>query len=397
MTEVKFRCLVEHSLTGVYLIQDNVFRYVNPQLAKIFGYSPGDIIEKKGPDDLVYPEDRAVVRENIRKRLDGEIESVNYEFRAVKKNGEIFYIEVFGARTVYNGRPAVIGTLLDITERKRSEDKGRIMLDNVMMGITMINPKMEVIWINRVIKKRFPAIDIRKKPLCYQSFYSPPRKKICDYCPTIEAFNTGGIHSSETGVCADGKIYNVIATPVENEKGKISYVVETVEDITERKQADKLLKESEKKYRDLVDNALVGIYKTGLKGDFLYVNEALSKMFEYESPEEMRRHDILKLYKNPGDRELLIESLKKTGKVNNFKVELLTKTGKHKNILLSASLDGETISVMVMDITERLKLEDALKERVKELEEFYDMAVGRELKMVELKEEIESLREKPGK
>ncbi len=182
-SEMKFRCLVEHSLTGVYLIQDNVFRYVNPQLAKIFGYSPEDLIEKKGPDDLVYPEDRAVVRENIRKRLDGEIESVNYEFRALKKNGEIFYIEVFGTRTFFNGRPAVIGTLMDITERKEAEDKGRIMLDNIMMGIAMISPKMEVIWLNKSIKERFPNIDIQKNHSVISPFIRPLRRR---YAITVQ-------------------------------------------------------------------------------------------------------------------------------------------------------------------------------------------------------------------
>ncbi len=184
---------------------------------------------------------------------------------------------------------------------------------------------------------------------------------------------------------------------MKNEKGKISYVVETVEDITEREQAEKLLRKSEKKYRNLVDTALIGIYKTNLKGDFLYVNEALAKIFEYESSKEMMQGGVLSLYKNPKDREVLIEKLKRTGKVTGFEIEVLTKTGETKNVLLSATLEGDVLSGMIMDITERLKLEDALKERVKELEEFYDMAVGRELKMVELKEEIERLREKQGK
>lgn len=275
-SEEKFRSLVEHSLVGVYLIQDNVFKYVNPQLAKIFGYSPEELIEKKGPKDLVYPEDWHIVKENLRKRLEGEIESINYTFRGLKKTGEVFDVEVFGTRTIYKEQPAVIGTLVDITERKRSEE---------------------------------------------------------------------------------------------------------------------ILKESEEKYRDLVDNALIGVYKTNLKGDILFANKALAKMLEFESPEELMSGGVVARYKDPKDREVLIEKLKKTGKVDNFKVEVLTKTGKLKNILLSASLKGDVISGMIMDVTERIELENILKKRIKELEEFYDIAVGRELRMIELKEEIEKLRE----
>ena len=127
-------------------------------------------------------------------------------------------------------------------------------------------------------------------------------------------------------------------------------------------QAEKALQESEKKYRDLVNNSLVGIYKTNLKGDILYVNEALWRMLEFESPEEMVGEDALTRYKNPKDREVILKNLKEKDKVEGFETELLTKTGKTIDILLSATLDGDTISGMIMDITGRQKAEQALKE-----------------------------------
>lgn len=75
------------------------------------------------------------------------------------------------------------------------------------------------------------------------------------------------------------------------------------------------LEKSEKKYRNLVDTALVGVYKSNLKGDILYINDALVKMLEYDSPEEFISGGAIAKYKNPKDREVLIENLKKTGKV----------------------------------------------------------------------------------
>src|ERR1041385_1233636 len=121
-TEAEFRTLVEQSLVGVYIIQDGKFAYVNPKIAETFGYTSEEIVNSLKVSDLVYEEDRPVVIENLRKRLDGHIKSLNYTFRGKQKNGSLIHVEVFGSETEYKGKPAIIGTLLDITERKRAEE-----------------------------------------------------------------------------------------------------------------------------------------------------------------------------------------------------------------------------------------------------------------------------------
>ena len=121
-SEEKFRKLVEKSLVGVYIIQEGKFRYVNPRLSGIFGYSVDELINKKGPSDLTYPDDREVVNNNVDSRLSGKIESIAYSFRGVKKDGNIIFVDVFGTRSSLGGKPAVIGTLLDRTESKKAEE-----------------------------------------------------------------------------------------------------------------------------------------------------------------------------------------------------------------------------------------------------------------------------------
>ncbi len=134
------------------------------------------------------------------------------------------------------------------------------------------------------------------------------------------------------------------------------------------------LKESEKGYRELVDNALVGVYKTTLKGELLYVNEALASMFGFDSPEEMISEGALARYKDLNRREVLLKALKKEGKVTDFEVEVLTRTGKTKNILVSAHLDGDVFSGMVIDITERMKAERRLQRNEERLKILFDHA-----------------------
>lgn len=120
-SEERFRMLAEHSLTGIYLIQDGLFRYVNPTLANIFKYTPEELIDRLGPLDLTHPDDREMVQEYIHQRVSGKIKSIQYRFRGLCKDGTIRIIEVHGTQAEYRNRPAIIGTLLDVTEQVRHE------------------------------------------------------------------------------------------------------------------------------------------------------------------------------------------------------------------------------------------------------------------------------------
>ncbi len=120
-SEEKYRSLVEDSLVGVYIIQDNHFVFVNRRFAEIFGYAPREVVGKVRVEDLVSPGDRAEVLENIRKRMSGEVRSLRYGFRGLKKQGEMIEVEVFGTLSTYQGRNAVIGTILDQTQQLRQQ------------------------------------------------------------------------------------------------------------------------------------------------------------------------------------------------------------------------------------------------------------------------------------
>ena len=98
-SENMFRKITEQSIVGVYLIQDYVFRYTNPKMAEIFGFTVDELVDIRGPRDVVYDEDWPIVEENLRKRIEGEIESINYQFRGKTKTGAVVHHEVYGSRT----------------------------------------------------------------------------------------------------------------------------------------------------------------------------------------------------------------------------------------------------------------------------------------------------------
>jgi len=125
---------------------------------------------------------------------------------------------------------------------------------------------------------------------------------------------------------------------------------------------ERALSSSEKNYRDLVDNSLVGIYKTNISGDILFANESLAQIFKFSDVEELKSHQITEFYKNISARKEIIDKLRKEGSFAQYEVEMVSREGDTVNMLLSASLTGKVISGMLMDITLRKKAEKALQD-----------------------------------
>lgn len=111
---------MEASLVGMYVIQDLLFRYVNATMAGLFGYTPAEIIDTLGPADLLVVEQRQAVRENLTRRAAGE-PGTPYEVKCLHKNGTTFDAMVWGQGTTFRGRPASVGSLLDLSAIKQKE------------------------------------------------------------------------------------------------------------------------------------------------------------------------------------------------------------------------------------------------------------------------------------
>jgi len=121
--EEQFRGLVEQSIAGIYIIQDEKFAYVNPRLAEIFGYGFAAELIGRDPLSTVAEKDRGIVADNIRRRIEGEVASVSYQFTGLRKDGSMIDVGVHGARATHGGRPAVIGLMQDISEKKLAEEQ----------------------------------------------------------------------------------------------------------------------------------------------------------------------------------------------------------------------------------------------------------------------------------
>ncbi len=131
------RGLIEAATVGTYIVQDGKFQYINPEYAQISGYTADELLMTYSLD-YVHPDDREAVRTKAIEHLKGR-DRRSYEFRLVRKDGEIRWILERVASIPYKGQRATIGSFMDISERKRAEEALRYNVERLqrMLGQTV--------------------------------------------------------------------------------------------------------------------------------------------------------------------------------------------------------------------------------------------------------------------
>ncbi len=122
-SEEKYRFVVEHAKDGVIIAQDGMVRYANRAMSAISGY-PLEEMTSRPFTDFLHPDDRAMVLDRHLKRMQGQVRpTFSYTFRIVTADGRTVWIETRGATSTWNGKPATINFLSDITDRMMVEQE----------------------------------------------------------------------------------------------------------------------------------------------------------------------------------------------------------------------------------------------------------------------------------
>jgi PAS domain S-box-containing protein len=188
----------------------------------------------------------------------------------------------------------------------------------------------------------------------------------------------------------------------------IKGIILNFSDVTERKQLfDELVIAKEKaevsqmKLESILENLQDALLQTDRNGNFIYVNSRASRMYGY-SENELIGLPASNLYADTAERDRLIEKMKNEGKVFDWTGKGLRKDGSSfwvsMNVKFIIDNQGNIAGTegIVRDITERKKAEETLKAKMEELDRFHKLTVGREITMVELKKEVNSLLNKSG-
>lgn len=191
---------------------------------------------------------------------------------------------------------------------------------------------------------------------------------------------------------------NMSATLIRDDEGNVVGILGINRDITQRKLLERELKESEARYRTMVESAHDMVAVIGEDSRLKYVNKKAEDLTAYDR-QELSGMDFRKLI-SKGSRRAVVERFKKRrrgeGVPVRYEFEIIRKDGETRRVESSSSsltdANGATNTIAyIRDITERKRYEEALKEKLDELEKWYKLTVDRELKMIELKNEIRAL------
>lgn len=380
--EFKFRSLVEQSMVGVYIVQSDKFTYVNPRLEELTGYSANEMIDKLSVSDIIIPEDRPKIIQNLSQRLKGNMKSMNYELRGLKKNGEIFYAEVFGSLTQYLGKPAIIGTLIDITIKnesvariQESEEALRKSNERFMLVAKATN---DAVWDWNIPENRIWGNEV------FSGFFNIPagtevgfeefkRRLHPDDRAAMELGQHLAFENRQTIVTekfrflnSDGGYLTINdrANIVYDEQGKPIRMLGAMQDITEQMNNEQQIL-LEKELSDTIINSLPGVfYLYNKKGQFYRWNRNFNEVTGY-ADEEIRNLHPLELF-DEDEKVLLSQKIAEVFASGEDFVEahLMCKDGTKIPYYFTGSViqyEGEICLMGVgLDISDRVRSQDEL-------------------------------------
>lgn len=140
--DIPFRGIVEQSLAGMYVIQDEIFQYVNATFAGMLGYTPEEMTGMH-LRETVHPEMQEATLANFHRRISGEVPSIRYTTIGWHRNREPVYLDVHGSRVMYRGRPAVVGVGVNITEQREQQEALRLSRERLRELAAYINTVRE--------------------------------------------------------------------------------------------------------------------------------------------------------------------------------------------------------------------------------------------------------------
>jgi len=367
-SEHRYRTLTEQSLLGVLVVAKG-FRivYANRVIAEITGYSVDELLSlpPEKVQALVHPQDRAMVWGRFQRRLAGEDVPPHYEYCGIRKDGRVRWLEMHATAIEYDGEPAILAAITDITERKKlekdlhdSESRYRRLFEAFQDGILILDGETgEVIDANPFIlnRLRYAMVELKGKRLWELGFFEDTEASKTAFKELKEKGYVRYEHlplRTKDGQRVDTEFISN-AYEVDGQK----FFQCNIRDITERKRSQEM-------YETILRTTIDGFWLADMEGRFLEVNDAYCRLTGYLR-EELLRMTIrdVEAIETPEETSRRIQKIQQVG-YDRFESRHRCKDGRVVDVEVSVSyLPGDTgrMVVFVRDITGRKMAMEAIR------------------------------------
>jgi len=377
-SEAKYRDVVERANDVVAIVQDTIIKYINERSSDMLGYPPEKMIGTPFTE-YIHPNELQGVISRYERWMAGDTVRSMYETTLLHKNGDRVDIELNAGSITYEGRPANLIIVRDITERRKaqqalrqSEQHYSTLVGSLTDAVFKSKGKL-ITWCNDRVEEiyGYKRDELIGKEAAFLFPEDISRSKFVG--EVAGAINKQGYFRGTHRVKRkDGSLVDVEYTISQVQGIESSEQIELVSvarDITERKRMEEEIAKSEARYRSLFETTSGGVAIIDLKGEFILVNEALCNMVGYSQNEIIGKNFADFIYPDDAPRlfELFVEGL--ISQETHPALEFRTTHRDGRIVWLHSSptalvQGNETIgfSAIIFDITERKRAEEELRE-----------------------------------
>ncbi len=373
-SEMQYRTLVEDSVEGISIsVADPLhFVFVNPALAEMLGYSVDEMLSMNPSQvqEVIHPEDRDGFFKGFQETLQGISRQQRNTVRAIRKDGNVIWVELSASSVDHKGTPAVQGTFIDITEQKKSEE---LLQDREERYRTVLQSMQDMIFVydknncySQIYANDESLLPAPIKDLIGRSVTDVmPPNMVEEHLQLISKIRNTGVSDSYTyEIEHEGKHIWYTSILSLHEDGES--IVSVARDITDRKFIELRLQESEEKFRRMTQTTPAAVF-VRLGGKFVYANETAGRISGYPL-EDLVGINVSKLV-HPDQHSMVQElmNIRDRGGTDtfHFELKLVTKAGEIRWLDYWSSLieyDGQNASIATaIDITEKKIVDDALR------------------------------------
>ncbi|MEE9567184.1 MAG: PAS domain S-box protein [Desulfobacteria bacterium] len=252
----------------------------------------------------------------------------------------------------------------DVLRKSEKEKQG--ILNSISEAVVYLDEGHRIMWANRVAIEwhKLAPEDVKGRP-CYELWHQ--RSKPCPGCPIVQTCETGRPQEAEM-TSPDGRVWFVRGYPVLDENNDIAGAVELTLEITQRKRAERALRESEERHRTVLEACPDPVVVYDTEGKSTYVNPAFTAVFGWTPEERLGKKLDYVPEENWPETEVMIDKVKAGESFSDVESRRYTKDGKILDVSISAGifLDGDGIPLgsvhILRNITKRKQVEAALRE-----------------------------------